>query len=105
MDRSAFHELEILKQVEQSSRLNNRMAARKLNASVKLAHQTLKKMVAKGLLHVKKEHSRRWDYFLTPRGLAEKARLTYEFLDFSLQFYREARRRSAQLCRDMAECG
>jgi len=105
MDRSALHELEILKHVEQSPRLNNRMAANKLGASVKLAHATLKKMVAKGLLHVKKEHARRWDYFLTPRGIAEKARLTYEFLDFSMQFYREARRRSAQLCRDLAEHG
>jgi hypothetical protein len=105
MDRSAFHELEILKQVEQSSRLNNRMAARKLGASVKLAHATLKKMVAKGLLHVKKEHARRWDYFVTPQGLAEKGRLTIEFLEFSFQFYREARRRSAQLCRDLSERG
>jgi hypothetical protein len=73
--------------------------------SVKLAHVVLKKMVAKGLLHVKKEHARRWDYFLTREGLAEKTRLTYEFLDFSMQFYREGRRRSAQLCRDLAEAG
>ena len=103
MNRKAFLELEILNHVEQSPRLNNRMAARKLGASVKLAHEVLKKMVAKGLLHVKKEHSRRWDYFLTPRGIAEKARLTYEFFDFTLQYYREARRRSAQLCRALSE--
>jgi hypothetical protein len=81
------------------------MAARKLDVSVKLAHATLKKMVAKGLLHVKKEHTRRWDYFLTPHGIAEKTRLTYQFLEFSMQFYREARRRSAQLCRDLSENG
>src|ERR1041384_266225 len=103
MDRNSLLELEILKHVEQSPRLNNRMAARKLGASVKLAHATLSKMVAKGLLHVKKEHARRWDYFLTPRGIAEKSRLTYEFLEFSFQFYREARRRSAPLCRDLSE--
>jgi hypothetical protein len=105
MNRNAFYELEILKHVEQSPRLNNRIAARKLGASVKLAHATLGKMVAKGLLHVKKEHTRRWDYFLTPRGISEKTRLTFEFLEFSLQFYREARRRSAQLCRDLSERG
>jgi DNA-binding MarR family transcriptional regulator len=105
MNRNALHELEILKHVEQSPRLNNRLAARKLGASVKLAHATLTKMVEKGLLHVKKEHTRRWDYFLTPRGIAEKTRLTYEFMEFSFQFYREARRRSAQLCRDLSERG
>ncbi len=105
MNRKAYLELEILKHVELSPRLNNRIAARKLGASVKLAHATLGKMVAKGLLHVKKEHARRWDYFLTPRGIAEKTRLTYEFLEFSFQFYREARKRSAQLCRDLSERG
>lgn len=105
MDRNALFELEILKHVEQSPRLNNRMAASKLDVSVKLAHAVLKKMVAKGLLHVKKEHARRWDYFLTPQGIVEKTRLTYEFLEFSMQFFREGRRRSAQLCRDLAESG
>ena len=105
MDRNALLELEVLKHVEQTPRLNNRMAARKLGVSVKLAHVILNKMVAKGMLHVKKEHTRRWDYFLTPHGITEKTRLTYEFLEFSFQFYREARRRSAQLCRDLSESG
>ncbi len=101
----ALHELGILRQVEDSSRLNNRLAAQKLGVSIKLAHALLKRMVGKGLLHVTVVHSRRWDYFLTPQGLTEKTRLTLEFLDFSLHFYREARRRSAQLCRDLAESG
>jgi hypothetical protein len=98
-------ELELLKHVEQSPRLNNRMAAGKLGCSVKLAHELLRKMVERGSLHVRKHHSRRWDYFLTPQGIAEKARLTYEFLDFSMQFYHEARRQSSRVCRDLAESG
>ncbi len=105
MERGELLQLEILKHVEQTPQLNNRMAARKLGVSVKLAHATLRKMVARGLLHVKKEHSRRWDYFVTPAGIAEKTRLTYEFLDFSFQFYHEARKRSAQLCRELSERG
>ncbi len=105
MDRNELLQFEILKHVEQTPQLNNRLAARKLGVSVKLAHATLRKMVTRGLLHVKKEHSRRWDYFLTPTGISEKTRLTYEFLDFSFQFYHEARKRSAQLCRDLSERG
>ena len=105
VDKNALLEFEILKHVEQSPRLNNRMAARKLGVSVKLAHEVLKKMVSKGLLHVKKEHARRWDYFLTAHGISEKSRLMYEFLDFSFHFYREARKRSAQLCRELHESG
>ncbi len=105
LDPHALHELRLLEQVARSPRLNNRTASQVLGVSVKLAHEVLKKMVVKGLVHVHRLHARRWDYFLTPAGLSEKARLTMEFLDFSLQFYREARRRSAALCRALAEQG
>ncbi len=103
LDRHDLFQLDILKHVEQSPQLSNRQVAGKLGVSVKLAHALLAGMVRRGLLHVNVVHARRWDYFLTPRGLAEKARLTLEFVDFSLHFYREARRRSSQVCRDLAE--
>lgn len=105
IEKNELLELEILKHVGTSPRLNNRMAASKLGCSVKLAHVLLGKMVDRGLLHVKKHHSRRWDYFLTPSGIAEKARLTYEFIDFSMQFYHEARRQSSRVCREISESG
>jgi len=104
-DRNAFYELDILRSVEQDCRLTNRTAARKLGVSLKLAHQLLARMVAKGLLHVRVVNTRRWDYFLTPQGLAEKTRLTLEFLEFSMRFYREARRRSSELCRGLRRRG
>ena len=98
-------ELEILKHVESTPLLNNRMAASKLGCSVKLAHTLLSKMVGRGLLHVKKLHARRWDYFLTPKGIAEKTRLTYDFIGFTMQFYHEARRESSRICRNISESG
>ncbi len=104
-EKNDFFELEILKHVEQTPILNNRMAASKLGCSVKLAHELLRKMVDRGFLHVKKLHSRRWDYFLTPNGISEKARLTYDFLDFSMHFYQEARKESSKACLAIAESG
>ena len=105
IEKNQLLELEILKHVETTPLLNNRLAAAKLGCSVKLSHELLKKMVSKGLLHVKKLHSRRWDYFLTPKGLAEKARITREFLSFSKYFYHEARKASSMLCRKLQEQG
>ena len=105
LEKKQLQQFEILKHVELSPQLNNRMAAAKLGCSVKLAHDLLGKMVSKGLLHVSKIHSRRWDYFLTPQGIAEKTRLTYEFVQFSMQFYQEARKQSSQVCRNIAEKG
>ncbi|MDD5598420.1 MAG: winged helix-turn-helix transcriptional regulator [Victivallaceae bacterium] len=100
-----LNEFKILKHVESTPLLTNRILARKLGCSVKLAHELLRKMVDRGCLHVKKVHSRRWDYFLTPEGISEKIRLTYEFLQFSLEFYKDARKKSSQLCRHLAESG
>ncbi len=105
MDAHRYYELKILEHVEDRPELPRRVAASKLGVSVKLAHKLLTGLVERGLLHVKKENSRRWRYFLTPQGIAEKAGLTREFIEFSFEFYREARRRSAQVCRDLSEAG
>ena len=105
IDNHNLFELELLNHIEKDRKLTNRMVAKKLGISVRLAHDILKRMVEKGLLHVRVIHSRRWDYFLTPRGIMEKARLTLEFFEFSMHFYREARKRSAQVCRKLAEDG
>jgi predicted transcriptional regulator len=105
VEKHAYHNLKIMEQIEQSPRLTNRMAAQKLGISVKLAHEILGKLAKKGWLHIRKHHARRWDYFLTPKGIAEKVRLTYQFLDFSMEFYREARRHSAQAMKDMHDAG
>ena len=104
-DSHRYYELKILEHVEQADELPRRVAASKLGVSVKLAHTLLSGLVERGLLHVRKENARRWRYFLTPSGIAEKARLTREFIEFSFEFYREARRRSAQVCRDLSEGG
>jgi hypothetical protein len=105
IEKNQLYELEILKHVEATPRLNNRLIAAKLGCSVKLAHELLGKMVSRGLLHVTKLHSRRWDYFLTPQGLIEKAKITCEFISFSHYFYREARKASSMLCRRLHEQG
>jgi len=103
--KNDIQELEILKHVEETPQLTNRIAAEKLGCSIKLAHEVLKKMASRGLFHINKVHSRRWDYFLTPKGIAEKARLTMGFLDFSMHFYHEARKLSSQVCSDLAKSG
>ena len=104
-DSHSYYELKILEHVTEAEELPRRVAASKLGVSVKLAHTLLSGLVERGLLHVRKENARRWRYFLTPRGIAEKARLTREFIEFSFEFYGEARRRSARVCRDLSEAG
>jgi DNA-binding MarR family transcriptional regulator len=105
MDRHSYHTFQVLDHIEKTPLLTNRRAADKLKVSVKLAHELLSQIVQKGWVHIHKHHSRRWDYFLTPKGIAEKARLTYEFMEFTMQFYREARRRSSEVLAHARKAG
>ena len=105
MDRHAYYTFQILDHVENTPLVTNRKVASKLDVSVKLAHALLRQLVQKGMLDIRKHHSRRWDYFLTPKGIVEKARLTYEFIDFTMQFYREARRRSSEVLAQARKSG
>ena len=46
--------------------------------------------------------SNRITYLLTPRGIAEKLRLTYEFMDYSLHLYGEVRQHLRAVIRECA---
>ncbi|MFM8534442.1 MAG: hypothetical protein ACKOEC_12810, partial [Acidimicrobiia bacterium] len=47
----------------------------------------------------------RISYLITPRGIAEKARLTYEFMDYSLHLYGEVRQHLREAMQDCAAAG
>jgi hypothetical protein len=105
VDSHAYYDLQILNHLEQAPYTTNRVAAAKLGVSVKLTHSVLKGLIRRGCIHVRKRDGRSLYYLLTPKGIAEKVRLTYAFLDFSTQFYREARRRSSEVCKGLALAG
>ena len=102
MDQNAYYEYQILEHLENSPFITHRMASSKLGVSVKLTHTLMRKMIQRGWVHATRRDGRSLFYFLTPKGIAEKVRLTYEFLDFSRQFYKQARKLSSEICQDLA---
>ena len=52
----------------------------------------LKRLIRKGYVKSVTVSPHRLVYSLTPKGIARKARLTYEFMKYSLDFYHDARR-------------
>jgi DNA-binding MarR family transcriptional regulator len=98
-------EYQLLQHLEQNSMATRREMASVLGVSMKLAQDMATAIIRKGYLHVVRHNPRKWEYFLTPAGLAAKAQLTVQFVQFSMQFYREARKHSAQVCRTIAEEG
>jgi len=91
MDITAHRDLRLLEAVEEDSRVTQRGLATKLGIALGLTNIYLKRLVRKGYIKCVNVRSNRISYLITPRGIVEKARLTYEFMDYSLHLYREVR--------------
>ena len=112
MDIENHRDLKLLEAVEEDSRVTQRSLATKLGIALGLTNIYLKRLVRKGYIKCVNVQSNRITYLITPRGIAEKARLTYEFMDYSLHLFGEVRqhlRTALQACaranRRVAICG
>ena len=79
MDVESHRDLRLLEAVHEDSRVTQRGLAGKLGIALGLANIYLKRMIHKGYIKCVNVQSNRISYLITPRGIAEKARLTYEF--------------------------
>ena len=105
MDVEEHRDLRVLEAVQQDSRLTQRGLASKLGIALGLANIYLRRMVHKGYVKVVNVQPNRISYLITPRGIAEKARLTYEFMDYSLHLYGEVRQHLRAALRECAAAG
>jgi DNA-binding MarR family transcriptional regulator len=97
--------LEILEAIEARSDVTQRHLARRTGTALGLTNSYLKRCVRKGLIKIHQAPANRYLYYLTPKGFAEKARLTAEFLTSSYQFYRNVREDMGALMAEAAKVG
>jgi len=83
--------LGVLNAVHESSDVTQRNLANELGIALGLTNTYLRRCINKGYIKVRRAPARRYAYYLTPKGFAEKARLTTEYLSDSLSFFRAAR--------------
>ncbi|HZC58205.1 MAG TPA: winged helix-turn-helix transcriptional regulator [Xanthobacteraceae bacterium] len=83
--------LGLLESVERDGAQSQRKLASDLGIALGLVNAYLKRCVKKGLLKIGQAPARRYAYYLTPYGFAEKSRLTVEYLSSSFSFFRHAR--------------
>ena len=88
--------LGLLESVERDGAQSQRKLAADLGIALGLVNAYLKRCAAKGLLKMSEVPTRRYAYYLTPNGFAEKSRLTVQYLSSSFSFFREAK---ADCCR------
>lgn len=89
--------LAVLDVVGKGEALNQRRLASRVGVALGLANALLRRCVGKGLIKVRQAPARRYVYYLTPNGFAEKSRLVAEYLSSSLGFFRQARAEYADL--------
>jgi len=93
-DNKAEHDeivLGLLQSVERNGTQSQRDLASELGIALGLVNSYLKRCVNKGLLKVQEVPARRYAYYLTPQGFAEKSRLTASYFAHSFSFFRRAR--------------
>ena len=86
-------DLLLLSEVERDAHVTQRSLASKLGVALGLTNLYLKRLAHKGYIKISTIPRHRIRYLLTPQGLAEKSRLTYQYMQYSIAHYRDMRTR------------
>ncbi len=81
----------LLSVIARDSNASQRRIASELGIALGLVNVYVKRCTKKGLIKVRTAPASRYAYYLTPKGLAERSKLTAEYLSYSLSFFRQAR--------------
>ena len=97
--------LQILNELAIDDTITQRDLSSRLGIALGLANSYLKNLIAKGYVTVRAIPRRRYAYFLTPKGFAEKSRLTFDLLQDYTRIYREARSNLKSLFAELQATG
>jgi DNA-binding MarR family transcriptional regulator len=91
MDVEDQRNLQALEAIARDAHITQRTLAGHLGIALGLTNIYLRRLVRKGYVKAVNLRSNRLRYLLTPTGIAEKTRLTYEFMEYSLSLYSQVR--------------
>jgi len=97
MDHQDLRTLQLLEEIERSGTPSQRDLAKKLNVSLGLVNSFIKRLAQKGYFKITTIPKNRVKYILTPKGAAEKSQLTYEYIQYSYRYFKEARQKLRRL--------
>ncbi len=105
MDKKDIHALRIMEEIDNDHTPSQRDLSRKLNISLGLVNSFIKRLVNKGYLKITNIPKNRLKYILTPKGAAEKTHLTYQYIQYSFDFYKKTRGKLQKLFKDLMAQG
>lgn len=99
----------LLKYLEENPDASQRQLARQLGVSLGKVNYCLKALIAKGLVKAARfknnPNKRSYAYLLTPKGVEEKAAITYQFLKRKLREHEVLEREIEELRREATATG
>jgi DNA-binding MarR family transcriptional regulator len=93
MEQQDIKTLKILEAFHKNPGQTQRDLSRKLKISLGMVNSFTKRLVRKGYFKVTTNPKNRLQYILTPKGLSEKTRLAYQYVLYSMHYYRFTRAR------------
>ena len=105
MKTESYRELKVLEEFAADSNLTQRHLAKKLEVALGLTNLMIRRLVKKGYVKAVSLRQNRIRYLITPKGITEKTRLTYEYLEYSLHLYRRVREVLSERLREVSRRG
>ena len=96
MSIDKYHQLQILETLEIEPQITQADLASRVNVAVGTVNWYIKQWSKNGWLKVRQIGRWRWEYMLTPKGIAEKTRLARKYLEHSMSVYRKIREESRE---------
>jgi DNA-binding MarR family transcriptional regulator len=87
-----IRDLRLLEELERNPIVSQRELSHKFGIALGVTNACLKRMARKGLIRIRDLNPRKIGYYLTPKGMIEKARLTLNLISFRVQHYSELKK-------------
>lgn len=82
-----IRELNLLQELERNPIISQRELSHKFGIALGVTNACLKRMARRGWIRMMNQDHRKIGYFLTPKGFAEKAKLTLHLISWTVQHY------------------
>ena len=100
-----IRELNLLQELEKNPIVSQRELSNKFGIALGLTNACLRRMARRGWIRIMNLDHRRIGYYLTPKGLAEKTKLTLHLISWTVKHYGTLKDRIAVRLLEMQEVG
>jgi len=100
-----IRDLRLLEELEKNPVVSQRELSHRFGIALGVTNACLKRMARKGWIRIRDLNPRKIGYYLTPKGMLEKARLTLNLISFRVQHYSELKKIIANRLLEMQHDG